>query len=85
MDSHITETLLFERVGPAPTIKEVAAFLREQKATTWRRVKRGELLCVKGDGTMRIGLRSLCQFLNSEEKEVRYRKGPKKLGAEVAS
>jgi hypothetical protein len=84
MESHITETLLFERLGPAPTIREVAAFLREQKATTWRRVKREELACVKGDDTMRISLRSLCKFLNSEE-EVRYRKGPKKLRAEAVA
>jgi hypothetical protein len=84
MESHITETLLLEKVGPAPTIKEAAAFLREATASTWRRVKRGELSCVEGDGTMRISLRSLCKFLNSEEK-VRRRKGLKKLTEEVVT
>ena len=67
MDS-ITESLLMDKLGPAPSVKQVSEFLGECVATTWRRIDREDLTVVKGTGKVRVTLRSLCRLLNDENK-----------------
>jgi hypothetical protein len=62
--SGITETLLMEKLGPAPKVSAVAGFLGESIPTTWRRLKKGRLKAVDGTGTVRITLKSLAELLN---------------------
>jgi hypothetical protein len=60
----INEALLMEKLGPAPKVSTVSAFLVESIPTTWRRVRDGQLQALPGEGTIRISLRSLATFLN---------------------
>ena len=59
-----TETLLMEKLGPAPTVSQVAGFLAESPTTTWRRLKEHQFQALPGVGTTRISLKSLILFLN---------------------
>jgi hypothetical protein len=71
-----TETLLLDKLGPAPTISKVARFLDEAPSTTWRRLKDGYLQEVGGEGITRITLKSLAALLNgSRPHEVTYKRG----------
>jgi hypothetical protein len=68
MDS-ITESLLMDKLGPAPSVKQVSKFLGECVSTTWARINRGDLTVVKGGrGANRVTLRSLCRLLTEENK-----------------
>jgi len=62
----MTEQLLFEKLGGAPTVTEVSKFLNETHATTWRRVRKGELRVLRTSGIFRISLKSLAEFLNAD-------------------
>jgi len=74
--SLITEQFLMDRLGPAPTVSRVAAFLEEAVSTTWRRIKERQLLTLKGAGTTRVNLKSLVAFLNQgEDYELTYKRG----------
>jgi hypothetical protein len=71
-----TETLLLEKLGPAPTISRVARFLDEHSSTTWRRLNEGQLKEVDGAGTARITLKSLAAMLNGDrDHEVTHKRG----------
>jgi hypothetical protein len=63
--SIISEEVLLDKLGPAPTISQTAKFLGESITTTWRRVATGELERIKAKGVARISLRSLASFINS--------------------
>lgn len=74
----INEALLMEKLGPAPKVSAVAAFLIESIPTTWRRVRNGQLQALPGEGTIRISLRSLAAFLNKGSAyEPTYKRGRK--------
>jgi hypothetical protein len=84
--SLITEQFLMDRLGPAPSVSRVAAFLEEAVSTTWRRLKEHQLLALKGAGTTRINLRSLVAFLNQgEDYELTYKRGKKAGGRQSGS
>jgi hypothetical protein len=61
-----TESLLLEKIGPAPTVSQVARFLAEANSTTWRRLASGQLKAVDSEGRARITLKSLAALLNGE-------------------
>ena len=50
-------------LGPAPTIVEVAAYLRVNKATIYRLLYAGKLRVIKGFGRTRVCAKSLDKFL----------------------
>jgi hypothetical protein len=56
---------LLDKLGPTPTIGQVARFLNESSTTTWRRVKDQQLLVLRGRGPARISLESLLAYLNN--------------------
>jgi hypothetical protein len=78
--SLITEHLM-DKLGPAPSVSRVAAFLEEAVSTTWRRLKEHELEVLPGAGTTRINLRSLVKFLNGgRDYELTHKRGKKAGG-----
>ena len=78
----ITEALLLEKLGPAPTVSRVAGFLEESPTTTWRRLKNHQLQSLKGAGTTRITLKSLVAFLNGGcDYELTHKRGKQAKGA----
>jgi hypothetical protein len=75
-ESILTEAFLFERLGAAPSVSQVAGFLNESPTTTWRRLKDGQFKALDGPGTTRINLKSLVVFLNSaRDYEVTHKRG----------
>ena len=76
--SLFTEQLLLEKLGPAPTVSQVARFLNESNSTTWRRLRDHQLQALPGLGTARINLKSLVALLNgSRDYEVTHKRGKK--------
>jgi hypothetical protein len=70
--------VLLERLGPAPTITQVAHFLQESPSTTWRRVVDGQFKTLGGEGTTRINLNSLVTFLNQGcDYQINHKRGQK--------
>lgn len=79
--SLITEQFLMDKLGPAPPVSRVAAFLEEAVSTTWRRLKEHQLEVLPGAGTTRINLRSLVKFLNGgRDYELTHKRGKKAAG-----
>jgi hypothetical protein len=79
--SLITEQFLMDKLGPAPPVSRVAAFLEEAVSTTWRRLKEHQLEVLPGAGTTRINLRSLVKFLNGgRDYELTHKRGKKAGG-----
>ena len=73
-----TTEYLIEKLGPAPTVSQVARFLNETSSTTWRRLKNGYLKKIAGPGTARITLQSLSELLNNERHhEITHKRGKK--------
>jgi Helix-turn-helix domain len=67
---------LLDIIGPAPTVSQVAQFLRESSTTTWRRLRDGQFRAVPGPGTTRISLESLLAYLNaSQDYQLTHKRG----------
>ena len=76
---NINLALLMQELGPAPTVAQTAKFLRESTVTTWRRIKNRQIQTLKGDGIIRISLKSLAEFLNGgADYELTHKRGKQK-------
>jgi hypothetical protein len=77
-DPAFTKSDLLDKIGPAPTVGQVAQFLRESSTTTWRRLRDGQVRAVGGPGTTRITLESLLAYLNgSQDYQLTHKRGKK--------
>jgi hypothetical protein len=76
---NINVALLMQELGPAPTVAQTARFLRESTVTTWRRIKNRQIQTLKGDGIIRISLKSIAEFLNGGcDYELTHKRGKRK-------
>lgn len=79
---NINVALLMQELGPAPTVAQTARFLRESTVTTWRRIKNRQIQTLKGDGIIRISLKSIAEFLNGGcDYELTHKRGKRKATA----
>jgi hypothetical protein len=79
---NINVALLMQELGPAPTVAQTARFLRESTVTTWRRIKNRQIQTLKGDGIIRISLKSIAEFLNGGcDYELAHKRGKRKATA----
>lgn len=61
----IDHEYLLDALGPAPTVAKVSQLLDEPPATTWDRIKSGQLEVLPGTGITRVSIDSLLAYLNS--------------------
>lgn len=74
----INEVFLIEKIGPSPTVRQVADFLGESVPTTWRRLRNGELQRLDLVGNARVSLKSLADLLNkSVSYQLEHKRGVK--------
>ena len=60
----ITKQDLITAIGPAPTLKATAEFLREDPQNIYKKLYRGELKRLPGHGITKISIASLLEYLN---------------------